>query len=70
MNWKSHVQVWMKKGSLEKFLNGVHLEEKEELEIRGCRTLQQERVGRQRRMEEKDKIKTISTERRANFTTP
>ena len=36
---------WMKKGYLEKFWNGVHLEEeeeKEDLEIQGYRKLQQE----------------------------
>jgi hypothetical protein len=36
----------MKKGSLEKIWNGVHLEEeyeeREDLKIRGCRRLQQE----------------------------
>ena len=36
---------WTKKGSLEKFGNGVHLEneEREDLEIRGYRRLQSER---------------------------
>ena len=35
---------WMKEGFLEKFWTGVQLEEKEkeDLEIRGCRKLQQE----------------------------
>ena len=35
---------WIKKGSLEKFWNGVQLErqEKEDLGIRGCKKLQQE----------------------------
>ena len=38
--WKE----WMKKGSLDKFWNGVQQveEEKEDLEIRGCWKLQQE----------------------------
>ena len=36
---------WTKKGSLEEFWNGVHLEdeEREDLKIRGCRRLQEER---------------------------
>ena len=35
---------WIKKDSLEKFWNGVHLKDKEreDFEIRGCRRLQQE----------------------------
>jgi hypothetical protein len=34
---------WTKKGSLKKIWNGVHLEEgeREDLEIRGCKRLQQ-----------------------------
>jgi hypothetical protein len=37
-------EEWMKKGYLNKLWNGVHLEEeeKEDLEIRGCRKLQLE----------------------------
>ena len=62
---------WMKKGSLEKFWKGVHLEdeEKEDHEIRGCKTLQQEwesgidNFDRQKRVEKKNKIKTLDTER-------
>ena len=35
---------WTRKGSLKEFWNGVHLEdeEREDLEIRGCRRLQKE----------------------------
>ena len=35
---------WIKKGSLDEFWYGAHLEdeEREDLEIRGCRRLQQE----------------------------
>ena len=35
---------WTKKGSVEEFWNGAHLEDEEGegLEIRGCRKLQQE----------------------------
>ena len=35
---------WTKKGALEEFWNGAHLEDKEteDLEIPGCRKLQQE----------------------------
>ena len=42
LNWYGHVQKWTKKGSLEEFWNGAHLEdeEREDLENRGCRRLQ------------------------------
>ena len=43
LNWYGHVE-WMKKGSLEEFQNAAHLEDEErkDLDIRGCRKLQQE----------------------------
>ena len=56
---------WKKKGNLEKFWNGVHLEEeeKEDLEIRGCRDEREKNnqhgMGRQRRMDKKTKIMII-----------
>ena len=44
---------WTKRGALEEFWNGAHLEdeEKEDLKIRGCRRLQQEQE-REREREE------------------
>ena len=40
----ARAKEWMKKGSLEEFWNGAHLEDekREDLEIRGCRRLQKE----------------------------
>ena len=44
LNWYGHVQRMDKKDSLEEFWNGAHLkdEEREYLEIYGCRRLQKD----------------------------
>ena len=68
----------MKKGYLEKFWNGVRLEEeeREDLEIRGC--WKQDRItlipwnlqtGKNKNMEKKNKIKTLDSEIRNNMYT-
>ena len=74
-----YVQKWMKKDSLEKFWTGVHPkdEERKDLEIGGCRRLQQERERGElttwnrptRRVENKNKIKTLGTEKYENIKT-
>ena len=76
-------EEWMKKGYIEKCLNGVHLEEEEETErkerlqnswiqevtsvIRERERNWQHGMDRQRRLEKKNKIKTLSTERCRNI---
>ena len=58
---------WIKEGPLWEFWNGAHLEneEREDLEIRGFRRLQEEwerlGMGRQRRVEKKKNTFTLGT---------